>query len=78
MKVNFKITYLFPATSFIPANLKYDELKKLVQLIIKINRQEGAGLGIRIAGGKGSNPYKEDDEVAYFYFELKYMFFCHY
>jgi len=51
-----------PATSFIPANLKYDELKKLVQLIIKINRQEGAGLGIRIAGGKGSNPYKEDDE----------------
>ena len=55
-----------PATLFIPVNLKYDELKKLVQLIIKINRQEGAGLGIRIAGGKGSNPYKEDDEVTYF------------
>lgn len=31
-------------------------------MVIKINRQEGAGLGIRIAGGKGSNPYKEDDD----------------
>ena len=51
-----------PATSYIPDNFKYDELRKLIQLVIKINRQEGAGLGIRIAGGKGSNPYKEDDD----------------
>jgi protein scribble len=51
-----------PATSYIPDNFKYDELRKLIQLVLKINRQEGAGLGIRIAGGKGSNPYKEDDD----------------
>ena len=51
-----------PASSYIPANLQHEELKKLIQLIIKIDRQEGAGLGIRIAGGKGSNPYKDDDD----------------
>jgi hypothetical protein len=45
-----------------PENLHTDELRKLVQLIININRSEGAGLGIRIAGGKGSNPYKEGDD----------------
>jgi len=56
---SFKIQ---PALRFIPENLKYQELKKLIQLIIKIQRQEGTGLGIRIAGGKGSNPYKEDDD----------------
>ncbi len=46
-----------------PANFKHDEVRKLIQLVIHINRQEGAGLGIRIAGGRGSNPYKEDDDV---------------
>jgi protein scribble len=52
------------ASQFIPDNLNYDELRKLVQLVININRPDGngAGLGIRIAGGKGSNPYKEDDD----------------
>jgi hypothetical protein len=51
-----------PASRFVPEGLKYQDIKKTIQLIIKIQRQEGAGLGIRIAGGKGSNPYKEDDE----------------
>jgi protein scribble len=51
-----------PASVYVPDNLEYDELRKLIQLVIQINRQEGAGLGIRIAGGKGSSPYKEDDE----------------
>lgn len=46
-----------------PNNLKYDEVRKTIQLVININRQEGTGLGIRIAGGRGSNPYKDDDEV---------------
>ena len=51
-----------PASVFVPEDLEYDELRKLIQLVIQINRQEGTGLGIRIAGGKGSSPYKEDDE----------------
>lgn len=59
---NQSLNNLKPATIFIPENLRYEELKALIQLIIKINRQEGAGLGIRIAGGKGSNPYKDDDD----------------
>ncbi len=59
---NYLKQKLKPATAFIPENFKYDQLRKLIQLVIKINRQDGAGLGIRIAGGKGSNPYKEDDE----------------
>jgi protein scribble len=52
-----------PASIYVPENFKYDDLRKQVQLVIHINREEGAGLGIRIAGGKGSlNPYKDDDD----------------
>lgn len=51
-----------PASVYVPPNFHHDELRKQVQLVIIINRPEGAGLGIRIAGGKGSNPYKDDDE----------------
>jgi len=51
-----------PASVYIPVNFKHDEIRKLIQLIIQINRQDGTGLGIRIAGGKGSNPYKEEDD----------------
>ena len=51
-----------PASIYIPANFRHEQVKKLVQLSIRIERQEGAGLGIRIAGGKGSNPYREDDD----------------
>jgi protein scribble len=63
-KVSFNQTMqkLKSALLYIPDNFKYDDLRKLIQLVIKINRQEGNGLGIRIAGGKGSNPYKEDDD----------------
>lgn len=50
------------AAQYIPENFTYQELRKLVQLVIHVNRQEGTGLGIRIAGGKGSSPYKEDDD----------------
>jgi protein scribble len=50
------------AAEYIPDDLEYDQLRDLVQLVININRQEGAGLGIRIAGGKGTNPYKENDD----------------
>ena len=32
---------------------------------IKIIRQPGQGLGISIAGGLGSTPYRGDDEVRY-------------
>lgn len=38
------------------------ELWPLLQLSLTIHRQTG-GLGISIAGGKGSTPYKGDDEV---------------
>ena len=48
--------------SFVPSNLKYDEIRKQIQLVIQINRQENAGLGVRIAGGKGSTPFKDDDD----------------
>ncbi|CAF0721438.1 unnamed protein product [Brachionus calyciflorus] len=52
-----------PATQFIPDDLKYEELKKNVQLVIHINRSGNTGLGIRIAGGKGTaTPFKEDDD----------------
>lgn len=51
------------AKQFIPDNFEYQDLRKLVQLVIHIERQEGTGLGIRIAGGKGSSPFKEDDDV---------------
>ena len=30
---------------------------------IEIHREPGQGLGISIAGGKGSTPYKGEDEV---------------
>ena len=59
---DFKSNKPKPASIYAPSNFKHDEIRKFIQLIIQINRQEGAGLGIRIAGGKGSNPYKEDDE----------------
>ena len=32
------------------------------QLSLQIVRESGRGLGISIAGGKGSTPYKGDDE----------------
>ena len=51
---------------YVPDNFEYDELRKAIQLVIQINRQEGTGLGLRIAGGKGSSPYKEDDDVIHF------------
>jgi protein scribble len=52
-----------PASEYIPSDLKYDELRKFIQLLIRINRKEGTGLGIKIAGGKGSpTPYKDDDD----------------
>lgn len=59
-----------PAIQFIPENFQYDEMRKYIQLVINVNRSSGenaaGGLGIRIAGGKGSNnPYKEDDEGVY-------------
>ena len=46
-----------------PENFEYDELRKSIQLVIQVNRQEGTGLGLRIAGGKGSTPFREDDDV---------------
>ncbi len=47
-----------------PENFEYDDLRKTIQLVIQVNRQEGTGLGLRIAGGKGSTaPFREDDEV---------------
>ena len=49
-----------------PENFEYDDLRKTIQLVIQVNRQEGTGLGLRIAGGKGSTtPFREDDEVCY-------------
>jgi hypothetical protein len=36
-------------------------------LKIHINRQPGQGLGISIAGGRGSTPFKGDDEVSVFF-----------
>jgi hypothetical protein len=47
----------------VPENFEYDELRKSIQLVIQVNRQEGTGLGLRIAGGKGSTPFREDDDV---------------
>ena len=35
------------------------------ELTIKIVRETGTGLGISIAGGKGSTPYRGNDEVRY-------------
>lgn len=37
------------------------------EITITIHREPRQGLGISIAGGKGSSPYKEDDEVSLFY-----------
>ncbi|RNA11372.1 scribble -like protein, partial [Brachionus plicatilis] len=51
-----------PATQYVPDELKYEELKKQVHLVVHVNRSENSGLGIRIAGGKGSTPYREDDD----------------
>ena len=34
-------------------------------LVIQITRSPGQGLGISIAGGRGSTPYKGDDEVSH-------------
>lgn len=33
------------------------------EITINISRQPGQGLGISIAGGKGSTPFKGNDEV---------------
>lgn len=51
-----------PASQHIPDDLKYEELKKSIHLVIHVNRLENSGLGIRIAGGKGSTPFREDDD----------------
>lgn len=51
-----------PATQYVPDELKYEELKKHVHLVMHVNRSENSGLGIRIAGGKGSTPFREDDD----------------
>lgn len=51
-----------PATQYVPNELKYEELKKHVHLVMHVNRSENSGLGIRIAGGKGSTPFREDDD----------------
>lgn len=45
----------------LPLNLSWPPLP-ILQHTINIQRQTG-GLGISIAGGKGSTPYKGDDEV---------------
>lgn len=50
----------FPASS-VPSSVMGSVL--CFQLTLTILRQTG-GLGISIAGGKGSTPYKGDDEVS--------------
>jgi len=35
-------------------------------LHVRITREPGTGLGISIAGGIGSSPYKDNDQVMYF------------
>ncbi|XP_064597136.1 LOW QUALITY PROTEIN: protein scribble homolog [Liolophura sinensis] len=42
-----------------------DELVEEEELSIDIHRAPGQGLGISIAGGKGSTPYKGDDESVF-------------
>lgn len=38
-------------------------VRQCEELIIHIKREAGTGLGISIAGGKGSPPFKDNDEV---------------
>lgn len=47
-----------PATKDIPLEVQEEEMT------IHIAREPGQGLGISIAGGKGSTPVKGDDEVS--------------
>lgn len=42
-----------------------EDLVEEEELSIDIHRAPGQGLGISIAGGKGSTPYKGEDEVQY-------------
>ena len=44
------------------------------EVVIRIVRHQGTGLGISIAGGRGSTPYKKSDEVFWLIF-LCFMFF---
>jgi hypothetical protein len=36
------------------------------EIVLRISRQPDTGLGISIAGGIGSSPYKDNDEVMFF------------
>jgi C-terminal processing protease CtpA/Prc len=52
------------ATQYMPADIsRYDPIRKHVQLVVGLSVGASGGLGIRIAGGKGSaNPYRDDDD----------------
>lgn len=43
------------------ADSEFEVIEEIHDLVI--NRQSGQGLGVSIAGGKGSPPYKGSDEV---------------
>jgi len=36
------------------------------EIVIRVVRPPGTGLGISIAGGIGATPFRGDDEVAFF------------
>lgn len=55
-----------PATQQMPVKVQEEEFT------IHIHRDPGQGLGISIAGGKGSTPVRGDDEVRLFCL----LFFC--
>ena len=47
------------------------------EITIHISRQPGQGLGISIAGGRGSTPFKGNDEVnTSSVYSLKYRYVC--
>ena len=50
-------THSASTTQHVPMEISEEELQ------LQIHREPGMGLGISIAGGKGSTPYRGDDEV---------------
>jgi len=46
------------------AEVEMEEVEE--EIVIRVVRPPGTGLGISIAGGIGATPFRGDDEVAFF------------
>ena len=59
-----------PSETFVSNSALYEEV------VLKVERRAGAGLGISIAGGVGSTPYRSNDHVCMLYVICLFLMLC--